>query len=338
MKESDLQSLNLAELQAELTDLFQPVAKYYWLNLILASGLAYAGMAVASTVSLHWLLRGFGFVVCWLSFHRLIYFNHEILHLGNRLPGISMAYNFLVGFFIKFPTYIYESHAYHHQKTTYGTRRDPEYANVHGQWYPVLVLPFVLFPVVPLFLFIRWAILPPLLPFIGKVGRNFVFQSLSTFAILPTYKRPSASEEDKKKWYFQDSMCFVYWWVFIGLALSGTIPMQALGVFAFTSGGVFALNHWRAMVAHEYNTGFESVDFANQLASTYTVTSSVWSEIIWAPTNMGYHCVHHMFPKLPFHNLPKAHDCLMKIVKEDHPYRKHVYDTYAKALRKNLSV
>ena len=50
----------------------------------------------------------------------------------------------------------------------------------------------------------------------------------------------------------------------------------------------------------------------NELNNTRTVTSN-WLESFWlAPCNVGYHLEHHLFPSVPFYNLPKLHRLLME--------------------------
>ena len=43
----------------------------------------------------------------------------------------------------------------------------------------------------------------------------------------------------------------------------------------------------------------------------------VW---LFCPFSIRYHALHHMFPSLPYHNLPAAHDYLSRDLLADSPY------------------
>lgn len=62
---------------------------------------------------------------------------------------------------------------------------------------------------------------------------------------------------------------------------------------------------------------FGGMDYEEELGSTRTVYPYLWERLFFAPHNINYHLEHHMFPGVPFYNLPKLHAALMR----DETYR-----------------
>lgn len=328
--------LNLHLIQASLVDLKKPNAKIFWTDLVITCAMAYTGFWIAIDSRLGTEARLAGFVLSTLAFYRAIYFNHECFHSSGGLKYFSLAYNLLVGFFVKFPTYIYEPHQYHHTRSEYGTLYDSEYANMRGKIYPLLVLPFIIAALTPITLFFRFFILPPLMVLMSEKFRQKIFVHLSTFALLPTYRRPLPELDEKIRWYRQDLGCFLYWLGFLALIHFEVWTVQALWIWGAMAGAIFVFNHFRAIVAHTYDTKYRSSDFVGQIETTMTIETGFLGEI-WAPMSISYHTLHHLMPKVPYHNLKKAHRILLGVLPADHPYRKGLHKSYFSALKFILS-
>ena len=56
---------------------------------------------------------------------------------------------------------------------------------------------------------------------------------------------------------------------------------------------------------------FGGLTYDNLLTSTRTVKSTFLERFFIAPHHVGYHLEHHLYPGVPFYNLPKLHDLLM---------------------------
>jgi fatty acid desaturase len=50
----------------------------------------------------------------------------------------------------------------------------------------------------------------------------------------------------------------------------------------------------------------------NELTSARHVDPFLWDRIGLYPHNISYHIVHHMFPSVPYYNLPKLHERLKR--------------------------
>jgi fatty acid desaturase len=68
---------------------------------------------------------------------------------------------------------------------------------------------------------------------------------------------------------------------------------------------------------------FGSMDYDGQLGSTRTVIPYLWERCFFAPHNVNYHLEHHLFPGVPFYNLPKLSAALMR----DEAYRDKAHIT-----------
>lgn len=56
---------------------------------------------------------------------------------------------------------------------------------------------------------------------------------------------------------------------------------------------------------------FGSMDYDHQLGGTRTVYPYLWERAFMAPHNVHYHLDHHLYPSVPFYNLPGLHALLL---------------------------
>jgi fatty acid desaturase len=68
---------------------------------------------------------------------------------------------------------------------------------------------------------------------------------------------------------------------------------------------------------------FGSMDYVEELGSTRTVIPYFWERWFFAPHNINHHLEHHLFPGVPFYNLPKLSAALM----QDETYRAKAHIT-----------
>jgi fatty acid desaturase len=69
----------------------------------------------------------------------------------------------------------------------------------------------------------------------------------------------------------------------------------------------FLLMYVRSVAEH-----FASMDYSNELTSTRTVLPFYWERALFAPHNVNYHLEHHLYPSVPYYNLPELHGVLMR--------------------------
>jgi len=96
--------------------------------------------------------------------------------------------------------------------------------------------------------------------------------------------------------------------------------VAVLGVIGLTGSWLGLLMYWiipyftvfllflylRSVAEH-----FGSMDYEHELGSSRTVYPHLWERAFFAPHNVNYHLDHHLYPSVPFYNLPKLHALLL---------------------------
>jgi fatty acid desaturase len=55
----------------------------------------------------------------------------------------------------------------------------------------------------------------------------------------------------------------------------------------------------------------ETMDYSTELSGTRTVIPHFWERWFFCPHNINYHAEHHLYPSVPYYNLPALSDALM---------------------------
>lgn len=80
---------------------------------------------------------------------------------------------------------------------------------------------------------------------------------------------------------------------------------------------------------------FGELKYESLLSSSRTVKTNIWERFFIAPHNVGYHLEHHLYPGVPYHNLPKLHQLLME--SEEYKSKAHITHGYLTGLLKELT-
>ena len=89
------------------------------------------------------------------------------------------------------------------------------------------------------------------------------------------------------------------------------------------------LQYIRSVAEHFGELAYDSL-----LTSTRTVKANAIERFLIAPHNVGYHLEHHLYPAVPYYNLPKLHDLLMET--EEYKGKAHITIGYLKGLLSEL--
>ena len=107
--------------------------------------------------------------------------------------------------------------------------------------------------------------------------------------------------------------------------ITGTwVPFLLYWVVPFMTVFFFAL-YVRSVAEH-----FAAMNYAEELQSTRTVLPYVWENLVFSPHGVNYHLEHHLYPSVPFYNLPRLHDALM--ADPDYAARAHITRGYTTGL------
>jgi len=81
------------------------------------------------------------------------------------------------------------------------------------------------------------------------------------------------------------------------------------------------LNSIRTIAAHGYRNTGATMSFPEQIQDSNTVAGHSPLTVLLFPVGLRYHCLHHLFPALPYHSMGIAHRRLVAQLPADFPYR-----------------
>ncbi len=302
---SEQLSLNDSIVKELVRDLHKADRRVYWTDLILTCLLGWSAFAFA--VILKPLSVGMlaSLLVAVCALYRGLCFMHEITHQSSRsLPHFERVWNWLVGFPLLMPSFIYVGvHQSHHRISTYGTSQDPEYLPFaqSSRMTTVFALESFLIPLVLLF---RFVVLTPVGLVFPKFQRWLIVYA-SSLTMNPKYRREVTPELSRLIW--RDSaITFGTWAILITLAAAGFVPWRIFAIWLCVDSLVSFVNTLRTLGAHAYESDGEPFDRERQLLDSIDTPGAFWTEL-WAPVGLRYHALHHYFPGIPYHNLATAY-------------------------------
>ncbi len=170
-----------------------------------------------------------------------------------------------------------------------------------------------------------------------KSKREFIATVLSYFLLykgikdaiwfLRRFNAPTKQASQKKK---PDYKRLAFYLVLIVvLSLAGAWKYFALYWVIPYFSTFFMLQYIRSVAEH-----FGELAYDHLLSSTRTVKATPIERFLIAPHNVGYHLEHHLYPGVPYYNLPKLHQLLMKT--EDYKDKAHITKGYLRGLLSEL--
>jgi fatty acid desaturase len=145
---------------------------------------------------------------------------------------------------------------------------------------------------------------------------------MSAMTINPAFTREDFDRARTPAWLTQEVACWLWSWSLVALVVTGAMPagapLTAAGVLALMAG----LNQLRTAVAHAWESEGERMTLREQFLDTVNVPPPALLPILWAPVGLRYHALHHLMPRLPYHNLAAAHRRLVATLPEGSDYRR----------------
>lgn len=302
-------------------DLMTPNAAVYWVDLLLSAALMWGGFLLAATTTslAVGLIAG---LVSMLALYRALSFIHELTHIrDDEAPGFRLGWNVLVGVPLMTPSMMYEGvHNIHHVKDRFGTALDPEYMPL-SRYTPLSLAGFLLVALLaPVGVVIRSAILTPL-SFVVPPLRRFLKRRLSALVINPDFVREDMVRM-RPEWLAQDIACWLWSWAVIAATIAGWLPVRVVltGLVIFSLATF--LNQARTLVAHHWDNDGGKMSLDEQFLDSVNVPPPNLASELWAPVGLRYHALHHLMPRLPYHNLGKAHARLTQALAPDSLYHR----------------
>jgi fatty acid desaturase len=244
-------------------------------------------------------------------------------------------WNLLCGIPFLMPSFTYVTHLEHHRRKLFGTEHDGEYlplARLSPGWIAVYLSQCLW---VPPLVVVRFLILTPLTWVSPALGR-WIHQRASSLVMDPRYLRPLPTPSELRTIRVQEFFCFLW---LLGIVIVPPVFLHRwpipFVIHAYLTGStLMLLNCLRTLAAHRFVSDGREMTFVEQMLDSVNIHSNSPLEIAVNPVGLRFHALHHMFPSLPYHNLPAAHRRLMEKLPADSPYRRTNEPSIAAAIRK----
>jgi fatty acid desaturase len=318
-------------------DLGRPSPAAYWTDLGLSVLVLAAALAAAVLAPGAWRLAGG--IVAALALYRAISFIHELTHLRpDELPGFKFAWNALVGVPFLAPSLLYEGvHNIHHVQQRYGTSEDPEYLPLAGGSWRGLAGFVAVGLLAPLGAFLRFAVGTPLSLLVPSL-RTVVFERYSAMVINPGFRRRDLASAATPAWRAQEIACWLWSWTLVAIVVQGGLGARAVLTGATVMSAATFVNQLRTLVAHAWAGDGKPMSLADQYRDTVNVPPPGVLPFLWAPVGLRYHALHHLVPRVPYHNLGEAHRRLVAALPPGSGYyaaqRRGLVDAVASLVRR----
>ena len=332
---------SFSQARSLISDLTNPNPWIYWTDFLLSAIGGHICLALTYLVPVTFGLQGWmlgATLMCYtltiILYMRAAMFIHELVHLPkDGFRGFRIAWNALFGVWFMVPSFLYYPHVDHHRRKHYGTKHDGEYLALShsGRW---MIVGFVVQAlIIPFLAIARFLLISPVCWISPKI-RAYIHRHASTMLVDPTYERTDATSKVMRIVVLQEFFCFVAAasLVFGHWARTGEWFNPFWIVVYCVGAGVVVLNEIRTLGAHKWNHRGEEMSFQEQLLDSVNYPHCSWISELWGPIGTRYHALHHLFPRLPYHNLGKAHRRLVEGLPADSPY----HDTIAPSLTSEI--
>jgi len=328
-RDEELKTLKL--LGPLVRDLHKPNPLIYWSDLGACLALTAFGLYL-STPFPETVLRGsipaiIGIAVAGLALYRASYFNHELSHQARQLPGFEIGWNLLVGIPLLIPSFLYYDHLNHHSVRGFGTDSDIEYFAPKQRGPRGAITLVAVCACLPLLYIARFALLPPL-AWLHPTIREWTDTRASGLGVLGLARRAPPTAEERPAWRIQEAACFVYLVAMGLLLLSGMLPIGNLLQFYTVLAVLLVFHALRIMVGHRYESNGEPQDRIEQVIDSFNFPKYSVVTSILAPLGFHLHGLHHLFPKIPYHNMPEAHRRISAALPKDSFYHSIESESY----------
>lgn len=304
MIHNDANDLNLSVKPTDLKPLFKTSAFRH------AAAIAFDWLLIAATIIacsyyFTWYTYLLALLIIGARMHALAILMHDASHyrfLKNRKWNDRLT-NLLIMYPLFSSIEVYrQNHMRHHRHLN--TEDDPD-------WVSKLGKKSFTFPKT------KQAFLLQILSYFTLVqGIKDAIWFLKRFSVSKEAKQKKANGEKKNRasLIFMLSL-FTLLTVFNGWAYYGLFwVIPYLSTF-------FMFQYIRSVAEH-----FGELAYDHLLTSTRTVKTNLLEQFLLAPHNVGYHLEHHLYPAVPFYNLPQLHNLLME--GEDYQEKAHVTQGY----------
>jgi fatty acid desaturase len=250
-----------------------------------------------------WLLHAEGvpstalaYLLAVVSIQRASIFGHDIVHHHQdpRMRNFRLLWDHTVGAISLFPVVrFHKPHLTHHARGIFGTAADPQYLLLrHHPGFAVVVL--LLAPLVLPF----WSLLQVIAASLGGTAAEAAIADYLGRRGANTANIPE--ERHRREIVARSRFALVL------LLVLGLLAPEALPWLYLVLAGGWLLLALRIPLEHGLEKLLERPStMQDQLSDSYTIVSPLAD--ILQPHGMKYHTAHHLYPIVPYHNLPRLH-------------------------------
>lgn len=325
---------SFAQARSLIGDLTKPNPQIYWTDFLASILIGHVAIHLVRFLprfypDAPWLVPAvvIAYIVTVMLYMRALMFTHELIHLPkDGFKGFRFAWNALCGILFLVPSFMYYPHVDHHRRKHYGTKHDGEYVALshHSPW---MIIGFILQALVIPFLGVfRFLVISPIC-WIFPSTRKWVHKHASTMVVDPFYERSDATDKLMRTVVLQEVLCFLWitWFLTRYRLWFGEWGLDPFWVVGYcVSLGILILNEVRTLGAHRWTNDGGEMTFEEQLVDSVNYPHAPWISELWGPVGTRYHALHHLFPRLPYHNLGEAHRRLVAGLPADSPYHKTI--------------
>ncbi len=256
--------------------------------------------------------------------YRVSLFIHEIVHFHHgEMRAFQITWNLLAGIPMLIPSFFYEPHHAHHLSRTYGTNHDGEYLPlVSGGWRGIVKFLGEIF-VLPVYYVIRFLIGTPASFFSPRL-RNYLLERHSSFVIDLSYHRDVDPNAPRRLWGWIEFACFLRIVFLLASIAVGVAPWTRIPKLFVLGFLILGANHLRTLTAHHYRNRNAVMSHGDQFLDSTNIEGNPLTELL-CPLGLRFHALHHLLPRLPYHNLKTAHRLLTRELPADSPYHRVTY-------------
>lgn len=301
-------------------DFFEVDSKKYWYDLVLCAVCAYTAATIYLAAPwFSWVkLVTFPIAAFWL--YRANSMVHEVSHLNkSQLNSFKVGWNLLLGVPTLFPSTFFTSHHRdHHTGRHYGTPQDPEYIiNVFTPGSIASTLFYVVHLLIyPAFVLLRFMLAP--LTFLTPGLREFTLRRLSSFTLNWKYER----HVGRIGWSFfwVEMLCCARAWCIPYGVISGIADWTRIPQMYFLAIAILFCNQMRFLADHHFESHGEQMSLHDHVIDSCNYSKNDFFTWLFFPFTIRFHALHHLFPTIPYHNLPAAHQHLTDNLPADSVY------------------
>lgn len=283
---------------------FEPDPAIYFRDMLIPLVVFFAAFAWAVNATWPWVVLPYFIAV--VSVHRAGIFAHEIVHRPGhpRMKAFNSFWNWTAGALIMVPTIRFmKPHLTHHANGTFRTKDDPQYLLVRSDgklmFFVLVLIPFIM-PLFNLFLVLT-----------ASLGGIALEEAIERYTRRRGFSITTPMSARQKVEVTRLSRHYLILFIVYVALLPQTLPL----FYAVLVGGWF-LTVARIPLEHELERYAEKSVARDQMRDSFTVESPL--AVLVQPVGFRYHTAHHMYPGVPYHNLPALH---AELKRDDEDYR-----------------